>query len=339
MPSSAVRTFTDPDAYFGGIRNLQIDGLVVQGGEFGAKLTRIDLHRLFMCGFEESLPRVMKVTPSARRVGILFSTDPDQPTMLTNGMEISQGQIAEVGLHSEWYLRSSSACRWGTMSLAPGDLATAGETITGCELVAPIFARSVTPPPPALSRLRKLHAAARHLAKTVPDVLAKPEVAQAMEQNLVEAMAFCLAESHSDDVRNVWRRRTILMQRLEEALQANSEGPLYISQLCAATGVSYPTLRGCCQEYLGMGPKRYLLLRRMHLARRALRRADSKKTTVTEVATDYGFWGFGRFSVFYRSVFGESPSATLLRPPEDTSRVNSDHLWNLSNPDSHPRFD
>jgi len=197
MPSSAVRTFTDPDAYFGGIRNLQIDGLVVQGGEFGAKLTRIDLHRLFMCGFEESLPRVMKVTPSARRVGILFSTDPDQPTMLTNGMEISQGQIAEVGLHSEWYLRSSSACRWGTMSLAPGDLATAGETITGCELVAPIFARSVTPPPPALSRLRKLHAAARHLAKTVPDVLAKPEVAQAMEQNLVEAMAFCRAESHS----------------------------------------------------------------------------------------------------------------------------------------------
>jgi AraC-like DNA-binding protein len=165
--------------------------------------------------------------------------------------------------------------------------------------------------------LRKLHAAARHLAETVPDVLAKPEVAQAMEQNLVEAMVFCLADSHSDDVRNVWRRRAIIMQRLEEALQANSEGPLHISQLCAAAGVSYPTLRGCCQEYLGMGPKRYLLLRRMHLARRALRRADREKTTVTEVATDYGFWGFGRFSVVYRSLFGESPSATLLRPPED----------------------
>jgi AraC-like DNA-binding protein len=317
MPSSAVRTFTDPDAYFGGIRNLQIDGLVVRGGEFRAKSTRIDLHRLFMCGFEENLPRVMKVTPSGRRAGILFATHPDQPTMLMNGIEISQGQIARAGLHLEWYLRSSAPCKWGTMSLTPEDLAAAGETIIGRELVPPSSARSATPPLPALSRLRKLHEATRHLAKTVPDVLAKPELGHAIEQTLVEAMVFCLADSHSDDVRNVWRRRAMIMQRLEEALQANSGAPLYVSQLCAAVRVSYPTLRGCCQEYLGMGPKRYLLLRRMHLARRALRRADREKTTVTEVATDYGFWGFGRFSVVYRSLFGESPSATLLRPPED----------------------
>jgi AraC-like DNA-binding protein len=86
-------------------------------------------------------------------------------------------------------------------------------------------------------------------------------------------------------------------------------------QLCATVGASYTTLRDCCQEFLGISPKRYLWLRRMHLVHRALRIADAEKATVTEIATDYGFWELGRFAVAYRSLFGEPPSAALRRPP------------------------
>jgi AraC-like DNA-binding protein len=88
-------------------------------------------------------------------------------------------------------------------------------------------------------------------------------------------------------------------------------------QLCATVGASYTALYDCCQEYFGMSPKRYLWLRRMHLVRRDLRIADAEKTTVTEIATDYGFWELGRFAVAYRSLFGEPPSVALRRPPED----------------------
>jgi AraC-like DNA-binding protein len=99
-------------------------------------------------------------------------------------------------------------------------------------------------------------------------------------------------------------------------LEANPDRPLYLTEMCAAMGVAERTLRAACQEHLGMGPIRFLTLRRMHLVRQALLRADSSNATVTCVVTDYGFWELGRFSVAYRALFGESPSETLRYPAE-----------------------
>jgi len=152
MPSSAVRIFTDADEYFAGIRNLQIEGLVLQRGEFRAESTHIDLHRLFMYRSDENLPRIIKVTPSATRAGIVFATDPSQPAMLINGIEIADGQISRNGVDWEWYLRSSAPCGWGSMSLAPEDLTGAGEAIIGRELAVATFARGLAPPASVLSR-------------------------------------------------------------------------------------------------------------------------------------------------------------------------------------------
>jgi AraC-like DNA-binding protein len=318
MPSSAVRSFADSEMYFAGIRNLQIDGVITKRGEFRAESTRVDLHRLWMHRFDEDLPRIMRITPSGKRSLALFATDPHQPTMQVSGIETSQHQIAMFGLDRPYYLRSSGTCGWGTMSLTPEDLAAVSEAIIGRPLPPPSFPRWTKPPAPVASRLLQLHEAAGHLAKTAPDILAKPEVARAIEEALVEAMILCLTEGHLDDVRNVHRYRATVMRRLEEVMTSTPDRPLYMPQLCKTVGASYTTLRDCCQEYLGMSPKRYLWLRRMHLVRRALKSADAEKTTVTEIATDYGFWELGRFAGAYRSLFGEPPSAALRRPPEDS---------------------
>ncbi len=319
MPSSAIQTFIDPDMYFAGIRNLHIDGVVTKPGEFRAESARIDLHRLWMHRFDESLPRIMRVTPSGKRSLILFATNAYQPTMQVSGIESSQHQIAMFGLDWPYYLQSSAACGWGTMSLTPEDLAATGEAIIGRPVTPPSFPRSIRPPAPVASRLLQLHDAAGHLAKTAPDILAKPEVARAIEEALLDAMILCVTEGRSDDVRNVHRHRARVMRRLEVVLASTPDKPLYMPQLCATVGASYTALRDCCQEYLGMSPKRYLWLRRMHLVRRALRIADVEKTTVTEIATDYGFWELGRFAVAYRSLFGEAPSAALRRSPENSN--------------------
>jgi AraC-like DNA-binding protein len=63
----------------------------------------------------------------------------------------------------------------------------------------------------------------------------------------------------------------------------------------------------------GKAPYRHLRDQRMLEARRALLHPASATTTVTSVAVQFGFLELGRFSVEYRTAFGESPSATLRR--------------------------
>jgi len=134
-------------------------------------------------------------------------------------------------------------------------------------------------------------------------------------------MVRCLTEGITPEPDHHRHYRVPVMRRFEQVLKENPDDPLHIPEICAAIGVAERTLRLHCMEYLGMSPRRYLWLRRMNLARRALALADPAKTTVTEIATAQGFWELGRFALTYRRLFGESPSATLRSP----SRLMAPH--------------
>jgi len=86
-----------------------------------------------------------------------------------------------------------------------------------------------------------------------------------------------------------------------------------VDDLCRAAAVSERTLRNAFRKVHGVSPYRYLRGFRMTQARQALMSAGSKRGTVTEVAMQFGFLELGRFSVDYRSAFGECPSVTLRR--------------------------
>jgi transcriptional regulator GlxA family with amidase domain len=167
-----------------------------------------------------------------------------------------------------------------------------------------------------MSRLQKLHKAIGQLAHDTPDLLEQPEVCRALEERLVHVMVRCLAEGAGVEATVAGRRNNAVIARFEEFLEANPDRPLYLTEICASIGVAERTLRAACEQHLGMGPIRFLTLRRMHLVRCALLRADPSKATVTRVVTDHGFWELGRFSVTYRAMFDETPSETLRRPAE-----------------------
>jgi AraC-like DNA-binding protein len=317
MPSSRVFAFTDPIEYQAAIRAADVTVVPTARGDFRAELTRIDFDRLWMQRFAESAPVVKHTAMHRQRSIIVFLTRRDQPEIHHGGMEVSADDIVAYGSGASVHHRTTAPCRFGSMSLTPEDLAQTSHALLGRELAAPADTGLVRPTRHLLARLRRLHFAAERLAASAPDVLTDREASRSLEEALTQTMIWCLASGDRLDADRRFRSHAAVMARLEDFLVANPDRPLYLSEICVAVNASERTIRACCQEHLGMGPVRYLWLRRMHLARRALSLASEGAATVTSIAMAHGFWELGRFAGDYRSLFGETPLASLRRTTDD----------------------
>jgi transcriptional regulator GlxA family with amidase domain len=100
--------------------------------------------------------------------------------------------------------------------------------------------------------------------------------------------------------------------------------PLRVAALANHLTVSERTLRKVFQDTCGASPSHYLRRLRLSEARRALLSTQDRNITVTEIATLFGFAELGRFSVEYRTVYGESPSVTLRRQYNSNSTRQTD---------------
>jgi transcriptional regulator GlxA family with amidase domain len=112
------------------------------------------------------------------------------------------------------------------------------------------------------------------------------------------------------------RRRTIetrqhAVERAEAYLRSHGDGPVPIATLSRVVGLSERALRNAFYTVRGMSPKRCIVAERLQGVRHALTSDWSRPSSVTSVATRYGFYELGRFANTYKKAFGETPSETL----------------------------
>jgi AraC-like DNA-binding protein len=317
MPLGRFLTFEDPDRFQASIRAPSYEMLAAARNGFRAAVTRIDLDRLWMHRTAKNGPAMVRSMSDTGRLGIMFLADPEQAPPLRNGMELSAQDVVVHRPGAVNHLWSRGPNRLAMMSLGLEDAAAVGQAIVGREIEAPSETLLIRPAASALARLRALHESAGRLVRSEPDAFNGPAVTRSLEHDLIHAMITCLAGHSPADERHEAGSHAKVMARFEDFLTARHLEPVYLAEICAAIGTSERTLRAACHERFGMGPMRYLWLRRMQLARQALRRADPARATVTAIATDHGFWELGRFSVEYRGLFGEPPVATLRRPAQE----------------------
>jgi AraC-like DNA-binding protein len=141
-----------------------------------------------------------------------------------------------------------------------------------------------------------------------PDRLRHPEHGRAWDYRVVDTW---LADVMAPDPGFTPAMRHRAAREADSFLRENLDRPVSIAELCLVTGVPKRTLMLGFSDSFGISPLDFHRRLRLNAARRDLAVSLPGETTVTAAALRWGFDHFGRFSVDYRRMFGESPIATL----------------------------
>ncbi len=310
MVRCGTTTFTESDDCRLNWLGVRLKLVLTECNKFKARVTWVNLGRLSLVRCENSVAHIALLEFAPEPVFVSFPVSQVLPP-IWDGVEMLRGEIVLHGSDEHFHQRARGRSQWGLIALSAKDLADYSWAIARLRLTPRHAAKFLRPPPKAVSELLRLHGQACRLAETKGDLITHPEVARALEQELLHALVTCLTgeEAHRDT--GVRRHRAKVMARFEQVLASHGAARCAAHELVAAVGVPQRNLRIYCSQFLGMSPGRYARLQRLHLVRAALRRANRATASVGEIARHYGFSELGRFAVAYRLAFGEKPSTSL----------------------------
>jgi AraC-like DNA-binding protein len=143
-------------------------------------------------------------------------------------------------------------------------------------------------------------------------LLTSPRAAASLERSLLALLLEAMEAQHPAGDTQVRDLAVCQVHRIEEWMDAHLTDPVGIEDLAVVVGAGPRSLQRAFRRLRGCSPMQAFQQRRLELAKRMLE-AATPATTVTEVATECGFFHLGRFSDRYRQAFGELPSLTLAR--------------------------
>jgi AraC family ethanolamine operon transcriptional activator len=139
-----------------------------------------------------------------------------------------------------------------------------------------------------------------------------PEASSSLEQALLGELVELATDPRFARLSGTSRidRRTVL-EKVERLLDARPSEPVYVADLCEATGLAERTLRFILVEQYGTSAIRLLRCRRLCQLRRHLRAEGGGAGSLARIASRFGFRHMGTLAADYRALFGELPSETL----------------------------
>ena len=308
--------FQDADEFAPAIQGADVELIQTSPNLTGGRVTEIPFGSVVLQYCRIAFGCLARASLHANPVSLMVPLKIDGPAVC-NGYSMSHESFLVHGNRADYYSKTPTGFEWVLLPFKTDAILHTIAALTQQE--PPEFREnclSIRPPAGVMTAVQRLLLDAVGTAQHNPGVLTSQNALRSLEHSLQTAVAMALAQDRPDVSRRYDRTKlshAVLLRRVEAYLEAHLSEPVYLADLCAATGASERTLQQVFRESYGVSPLQYLKLRRLNLVRQCLRDVTSEHTRVTDVALDCGFWELGRFAVDYKAVFGESPSHTLQR--------------------------
>jgi AraC-like DNA-binding protein len=237
--------------------------------------------------------------------------------VLYNGRHLSAGGFGAYSWGSEFFSRSSSPILSAYIPFEDQRFADAFHALVPNASPDQGATMDLLPASaPFVGALHEMVCRVYTAATGTPDALGDQGTRIGLERNLLTLFALAVVRGREADQplkETTAHERGKLLRQVHAHLQDHLHEPIYMIDLCQATGASERHLQQVFREFYGMRPMEFLKMRRLDLVNLTLAMATDPFQSVKRAALDHGFWDLGRFAVEYRRRFGETPSTTLRR--------------------------
>jgi AraC family transcriptional regulator, ethanolamine operon transcriptional activator len=306
MPTQIFSSF---EAFFDANRHASLRAMVLGPVREKWSLTHLLLNNLSIQSGQAESKALVEGAPKPGGVSIFLPTR-TASAWWGNGRQFDERTLMVALPGDDFCLVADTPRSWCSIYIPDAELVGAGGNVTSSVgSTRGIFQVPVH----RMGRFRSTIAQLEEAVQLAPAAFESATGQKASAQKLIREIRNVLATPHELETklgRHVVPRKQIIRRAMEFVDQHDGEY-LSVEQLATASGVSERTLRDAFHWHFGIAPVQYLNRRTLHQVRKALKASDPSVATVTEIATRFGVWQFGRLARDYRNLFRELPSDTL----------------------------
>jgi AraC-like DNA-binding protein len=299
------------------LRGLSPKHIQLRPGRFIGEITRFGLgHTSVNVADYEAPLRIANGAFSSKSLTLLISSL-DSPDNVLNGLSMRRDKLLVFPRACDHEFRLRGKMKWVGIEMCPDELNRLFELLYHRELSSfGNHAKECASDPSILHCVRRLVFGFLRVLRSNPVWCENERNRRTFHETLLDLMVGCLFSSNQGEKVSLMPRRTHsrrIFKTAEDYICSHSNLDISIGDLCSVTNSSKSSLYRAFQDHLGLTPHEFLTKKRLADAQKLLRSSSRSSTSVAATAMDCGFSHLGRFSAYYKRLFGEYPSQTLSR--------------------------